>query len=462
MTRRLTSGERRSNQSEKLKSGNQQSVEKRQQSISRLRQIVNDDPEVSINHIAGMLTDIQVAQIAKRHPDRAAAIVRLLASGHSFQKAWDDSESSYDTINWGKIPSRMARGAGSVLSAAKHLIDQRKTIFGTEVEGQVRTLGTHIQSLCIEHMAVLTGYALLNRKTSKLHGKASPRNTSNAKTRDGKIVGNLKQMQRFLQKNIHDIPLFPVKLGSDKTLPTVAHISRTAISIARAYVGTEILICLLDHSDWEPSSRHQREGDLLGVGEAYAGRFTGLSDRLGFSRVIATHKKPDADALVATWMAERFLFPNERCRVKFVSRLLQRRQMKLDCVVDIGKAHDPNKLRFDHKPPAFSHRDQSCATRLVWEHLLTLGHDVGHLELLVDLVHDGDASTRRGNSAIFRASRINGLHALIKQAHLQCAEGANNLNDQMLYRAIKMWLDAAATSDKRIRAALIEGPRVNA
>src|SRR5207302_6691572 len=60
-----------------------------------------------------------------------------------------------------------------------------------------------------------------------------------------------------------------------------------------------------------------------------------------------------------------------------------RRWDDFDCVVDIGRTHDPRRLRFDHKPPAFPDRNQTCAAKLVWEFLLQQGRPLGHL---VDLI----------------------------------------------------------------------------
>jgi hypothetical protein len=37
-------------------------------------------------------------------------------------------------------------------------------------------------------------------------------------------------------------------------------------------------------------------------------------------RRIATHRQPDADALVAVWLAERFLFAGEPTEIVFVAR----------------------------------------------------------------------------------------------------------------------------------------------
>ena len=83
-------------------------------------------------------------------------------------------------------------------------------------------------------------------------------------------------------------------------------------------------------------------------------------------RVIATHSKPDADAIAAAWLAETFLFPGEDVRVLFVPYLRPGQSCPAaDCLVDIARTFDPERLNFDHKPPAFADRNATCATRLV-------------------------------------------------------------------------------------------------
>jgi hypothetical protein len=62
-------------------------------------------------------------------------------------------------------------------------------------------------------------------------------------------------------------------------------------------------------------------------------------------RCIATHKKPDVDALVATWLAERYLFDRCETCVLFVHRSFDVSEAKgIDCVVDVGRAHLPHHL----------------------------------------------------------------------------------------------------------------------
>ena len=150
---------------------------------------------------------------------------------------------------------------------------------------------------------------------------------------------------------------------------------------------------------------------------------------------IATHRQPDADALVSTWLAERFLFADEIVMVVFVGRAVPKCGWNADCVVDVGNEHDPARLRFDHKPPAFADRNETCATRLVWEHLQRMGADVVYLAALVEAVHAGDSNPPRKGSLVLQQSRTNGFHAFLRQARQLC------VTDSALYEAVRHWLN---------------------
>ena len=149
-------------------------------------------------------------------------------------------------------------------------------------------------------------------------------------------------------------------------------------------------------------------------------------------KTILTHKQPDLDAVVSAWLAQEYLFADEQTTVVFVGRTISRVQMKAaDCVVDVGNAYDPERLWFDHKPPAFTDRNAACATKLVWEHLLRLKKDVAHLQSLVQVVFEGD--TRRWSDAL-KESRSNGTHAALKRYAKESAA------DSEVYACMTAWL----------------------
>jgi hypothetical protein len=105
-------------------------------------------------------------------------------------------------------------------------------------------------------------------------------------------------------------------------------------------------------------------------------------------------------------------------------------QRPTDCVVDVGGTCEPARLWFDHKPPAFVDRHQSCAARLVWEYLQSQGRAVAHLADLITATHDGDSIVRRAGSKAYRHSRQSGLHAFFARAK------AADLTDLELYRRV--------------------------
>jgi len=151
---------------------------------------------------------------------------------------------------------------------------------------------------------------------------------------------------------------------------------------------------------------------------------------------IVTHSKPDADAIAAAWLAETFMFPGEEIEVAFAPRPRPGQPAPdADCVVDIACVHDPKRLVFDHKGPAFADRNATCATQLVWEQLLSLGRPVGHLEALVRVVHEGDRSPPGRPSPELARSRSEGFHSRLKQAR------ARGGGDHQVYRVMRGWLD---------------------
>ena len=149
-------------------------------------------------------------------------------------------------------------------------------------------------------------------------------------------------------------------------------------------------------------------------------------------KTILTHKQPDLDAVVSAWLAQEYLFGGEQTTVLFVGRSISRAQIEAaDCVVDVGNAYDPERLWFDHKPPAFEDRNANCATTLVWEHLLRLKKDVAHLQPLVQVVFEGD--TRRWSEAL-KESRKNGAHATLNRYAREYAKDAE------VYARMTAWL----------------------
>lgn len=163
-------------------------------------------------------------------------------------------------------------------------------------------------------------------------------------------------------------------------------------------------------------------------------------------KCILTHRKPDLDAIVSAWLAQDFLFADEATEVLFVNRKgsPQARQ-RADCLVDVGNAYDPQRLWFDHKPPAFENRNSTCATKLIWEHLIRIGRDVAHLEPLVRVTFEGD--THKSSSAL-KQSRIDGPHAELSRLVQRYK------SDQTVYAQMVDWLRARYKYTAKDRLAL--------
>lgn len=153
-------------------------------------------------------------------------------------------------------------------------------------------------------------------------------------------------------------------------------------------------------------------------------------------KLIATHKRPDVDALVSVWLAERYLFARQAVVVSFHDRAVDiKTLLGIDCVVDFGGVYCRKRLIFDHKPPAFADRHANCAATLLWRYLIDREHDVAQLEDFVRLVHDGDSAKRRAGSPAFKQSRKNGLHAAVSKWK------SAKMSDADLYRRTKAWLN---------------------
>jgi hypothetical protein len=161
-----------------------------------------------------------------------------------------------------------------------------------------------------------------------------------------------------------------------------------------------------------------------------------LDGRAAVTRVV-THAGPDGDAVAAAWLAERFLFAGQSVEVSFVAYDHDWASgPPADCVVDMGGLHAPATGLFDHKEPASADRNESCATRLVWDHLVGLGYPVQHLKPLVDVVHAGDSARERPRfKGGYAESKRTGFHKALKDAK------AEHATDAEVYRAVRGWLD---------------------
>ncbi|HRX82500.1 MAG TPA: DUF123 domain-containing protein, partial [Pirellulaceae bacterium] len=166
-------------------------------------------------------------------------------------------------------------------------------------------------------------------------------------------------------------------------------------------------------------------------------------------KTIVTHKRPDLDAIVSAWLAQDFLFAGQDSQVVFVDRgRVPRLKDSADCLVDVGNEHDPSRLRFDHKPPAFPNRRDSCAAKLVWEYLFACGLELHHLAELIQITFEGD--TLRSSPAL-RASRESGPHAKLAELKKCIAD-----DDDDVYHRMVVWLRTSYCQNGGVDQKLIQ------
>ncbi|MCA9071760.1 MAG: hypothetical protein KDA84_22690 [Planctomycetaceae bacterium] len=381
---------------------------------------------------SGKLPLNQLDNFFGRHPERRCLILSLMQNGLSYSRAYQESEGCFDTKHWGKIANRTASCRGLLLKSTAGLFVLGETVRSQPQFTQLETIALELATEAKRLLRKVVHYefAVAPKPPKKRRsGKTQPINSPDVTF--NQVLSNLKTAMSKLKKNTRDVSQMAEKLG---TLPSVDEVAKTAIEVGRLLCGVQFLLAALE-TGCIPVSTNHRAKDVLGIGEEYSCWFRDVALVTGTRKRIATHTRPDADALVSAWLTDRFLFPNDRCQVEFVARS-PLSQDNHDAVVDMGGRHDPTCLVFDHKPPAFPHRDEECASSLVWKHAQSLGCPVDHLESLVELVHDGDAITRRPRSQAYAQSRTNGLHAIINHA-----KGYSE-SDPMLYQGIAAFLDA--------------------
>ena len=224
--------------------------------------------------------------------------------------------------------------------------------------------------------------------------------------------------------------------------PTLYQCAKINLEVVKLLQGLWLLRDLIEGTSIPKPKKTRKGFDPFGIGARYEQYLSSAFDETRFAFNIATHKKPDADALVSSWLASRYGLVNDDAKIAFVGRGADAKSLAdYYFVVDVGKTHDVLNRRFDHKPPAFANRDETCATRLIWEWLLeqNLGPEerknLVELESFVSLVHDGDAVSRRARSQAYKESREAGFHA-----HVACLRELAE-SDTMLANASFIWLD---------------------
>jgi len=316
----------------------------------------------------------------------------------------------YETVGFYEVVNRMERALGEVRLEASFIAGQIDTNATELNRGSDRlvTLALVIESIkgireIIQDLPTVPP-PKVKKKNNKPKKKSAP------------VVSDELNAARglgLLAKNNRNLPML-----KPEHHPTAKQ-SRRALDLCSKIAGVA-----------EPALRSAQE------------RWGRLDDQLwlrspGSTRRIITHDNPDGDAIVSAWLAERFLFADEKVDILFVPRGRALGCLRPgDCLVDVGKTHDPARFLFDHKPPALPSRHDSCAAMLVWEHLLDQGKPVQHLKPLILAVLAWDSFKRRKEFfGLASASKQTGFHAVLDTAKQQ------GLNNVALYRDLRSWLD---------------------
>ncbi|MDM4019378.1 MYG1 family protein [Roseiconus lacunae] len=370
-----------------------------------------------------------------RHTERQTVILDAMEQGASYSAAYSNSSGCFDTTSWAKLARRTATVRGLVLTSVTRVLKQ--TCCDAELPGAI-SLYSEIGSIADQLLETVADHALIPAPKPNVR-KSGQRKSGSDRAEVDSIIPSLRIAKSKFWKNLRDAQRFVGKTGE---LPSVKDAARIAIECARIRIGIKLME--LSGQRGADNASAVDLGDYLGIGSEYWSRFpTSLPIRRP-ERTIATHNDPYTDALVATWMAERYLYANNTCQVAFIPRTRDQASLRgYDAVMDIGCVHEPLRHRFDHKPPAFEDRNEHCAASLVFRHLADRGVDVEHLSELVTLVHDGDAVTRRGKSEVYAHSRERGLHAVVQHAK------AYATSDAMCFQGVAVYLDAVWCGDDK-------------
>jgi hypothetical protein len=138
---------------------------------------------------------------------------------------------------------------------------------------------------------------------------------------------------------------------------------------------------------------------------------------------IVTHTHPDWDAITGVWLLKTYGGLQD-CEIRFVNTgnpgpdVLK----NATAVVDTGKEHDPERLRFDHHQLEGETARGTCATWQVFEHIRSQGAPVTHLAPLVLMIMAGDTGSPDYGADF---SRKVGIHAILGGYRMDRSEGAD-------------------------------------
>lgn len=350
-----------------------------------------------------------ILQLSRSAPERQRFELAQVLKG---KRPFTIPTTVFDTTGYGEVASRLGRAGGYVNKATKLFLRLAATSKPSDEEQkELRAWTEWLLSYCgkLNHLI---------REAEHGRPKSADNSAKATRWRGFKcwdevapsmqaILGALSHASPFVEKCVRDVP----RLGKRKQWPSRAQAHSYCVRLHGMMAGLLQIVDALDDAGNQrvPGSRRVR---------------------------VATHAKPDVDALTAVWLVERYLFAGRRVDIVFLPYHHDFSKGPLvDCMLDMNGLHDPELLLFDHKPPAFADRNDACTAGLVWDYLVKSGQPVEHLADLVAVVHAGDSIRMRGGSPSYAESRKRGLHHEFYRKREPCP------TDMDLYRDVRRWLD---------------------
>ena len=355
----------------------------------------------------------KIRYLAGTSPEYQRHVLQRLASGDCRPlRHTAESVFVYDTVSFKEILSRLYRGEGCLRMDVAYL----NALVECEAAGVDRLPDRLLTLRLIKQGA--TDLAMAIKELPVIQNLRSQR--SENVPRPSQVMGVKKCFRSpttlaFLGKNLRNLPML-----KPQHFPTANQQCR-AIALCQEMTLLAAIALRTASMNWGHA-----ENDL-----AFR------SGSRPTQRII-THSEPDCDAILGTWLVERYLFASQTVEILFLPRgRVLGAVRKGDCLVDVGNALDPARSFFDHKPPALPSRHDSCAAKLVWEELLRQGQQVQYLKPLVLAVFAGDSVKQRSRYALeYERSKLFGLHAKLDLGK------KSGLTNASLYRKLRRWLDS--------------------